>query len=61
MNIEKLGITSESHGEVFCEMFEALIVMLDDWKYVDMYADYVKEIIEKATGKKWKEVKEILK
>ena len=39
------------------ELLTLLIEMYDDWKYIDYYADCVKEMIEKITGKTWEEIK----
>ena len=44
------------------EMLETLIELYDDWKHID-YTDpnvFVKPIIEKATGKTWDEIKQIM-
>jgi len=44
------------------EMIEALIDLYDDWKHVE-YTNpdiAIKPIIEKATGKTWEEIKELL-
>lgn len=63
--IEKLGITPETHGKIYCEMLEALIYVgfdseeggLIDWLN---FKDYFMPIIEKATGRSWEEVKKII-
>ena len=55
-NTKDLELISASH-----DMLELLIDMYDDWKYVDMYANAVKELVEKATGKKWEKIKEAIR
>lgn len=39
------------------ELITLLIEIYDDWKYIDYYADRVKEMIEKIAGETWEEIK----
>jgi len=65
MNIlKKIGITPEWYGGVFCEMLEALI---DFCLRVDRHEvrskktyERFKSLIQKATGKSWEEIREMM-
>lgn len=50
---EKLSIVARQRDE----LLTLLIEMYDDWKYIDYYADCVKEMIEKIASKTWEQIK----